>query len=307
MPLKIALIGAGHMGLIHLGKLIDFEDVEVRGVADIDVDMLNSVSEKYHVPIFTDYKDISDDLEGVVIASSTETHYEVARNFLEKKVHVFIEKPITSRIDQGERLIDLAEKKGLILQVGHLERFNPAFKEAASRIRKPLFVETRRMSSFTGRSTDIDVVLDLMIHDIDLTLSIVKEDISEIRAYGLALVSDKLDMASARLVFEGGCVASINASRVSVSKERSITIFEKDKQYFVDLLNGRLSDNASKKDGNIETLEYQAEKVDSVKEELSEFISSIRGGKTPCVGGSAGLRALVIAEKIKEYIAENKV
>ena len=307
MPLKIALIGAGHMGRIHLEKLIDFEDVEVGGVADIDRNTLNGISEKYRVPTFTDYKSIPDGQDGVVVASSTETHYEIARNFLEKGVHVFIEKPITSGINQGEKLIELAEKQGLVLQIGHLERFNPAYKEAISHIGKPLFIEARRMSNFTGRSTDIDVVLDLMIHDIDLTLSIVKEDIKDIRAQGLAFVSDKLDMANAWLDFEGGCVASITASRVSVNKERAITIFEKDKQYFVDLLSGRLTNKINKQDGNIETLEYQAEKVDSVKEELSEFICSIKGDKTPCVGGREGLKALVVAEQIKEYIAKNRI
>jgi predicted dehydrogenase len=306
MPLKIALIGAGHMGRIHLGKLMEFKDVEVGGVVDIDRNTLNGISEKYQAPTFTDYKNIPDGLDGVVVASSTETHYEAAGHFLEKGVHVFIEKPITSGINQGERLIELAEKRGLILQIGHLERFNPAYKEAVSRIGKPLFIEARRMSNFTGRSVDIDVVLDLMIHDIDLILSIVKEDIKDIRAQGLAFVSDKLDTASAWLDFEGGCVASITASRVSVNKERAITIFEKDKQHFVDLLNGRLTNKINKQDGNIETLEYQAEKVDSVKEELLEFICSIRGDKTPCVGGREGLRALVIAEQIKEYIAGNK-
>jgi predicted dehydrogenase len=306
MPLKIALIGAGHMGRIHLEKLIDFEDVEVGGVVDVDRNTLNNISEKHQVPIFADYKDIPDGLAGVVIASSTGTHYKVAKNFLEKGVHVFIEKPITSRINQGEELVELAERQGLILQIGHLERFNPAYREAISHIKKPLFIEARRMSNFTGRSTDIDVVLDLMIHDIDLILSIMKEDVTEIRAHGLHFASDKLDMVSAWLEFAGGCVACITASRVSVNKERNITIFEKNKQYFVDLLNGRLTGKTKKQDGSIETLEYEADKVDSVKEELSEFIYSIRGDKTPCVGGKEGLRALVIAEQIKAYIARNK-
>lgn len=306
MPLKIALIGAGHMGRIHLEKLIDFEDVEVGGVVDVDRNTLNNISEKHQVPIFADYKDIPDGLAGVVIASSTGTHYKVAKNFLEKGVHVFIEKPITSRINQGEELVELAERQGLILQIGHLERFNPAYREAISHIKKPLFIEARRMSNFTGRSTDIDVVLDLMIHDIDLTLSIMKEDVTEIRAHGLHFASDKLDMVSAWLEFAGGCVACITASRVSVNKERNITIFEKNKQYFVDLLNGRLTGKTKKQDGSIETLEYEADKVDSVKEELSEFIYSIRGDKTPCVGGKEGLRALVIAEQIKAYIVRNK-
>jgi len=306
MSLKIALIGAGHMGRIHLGKLIDFGDVEVGGVVDVDRNTLNSIVEKHQVPIFTDYRDIPDGMAGVVISSSTGTHYEVAKYFLEKGVHVFIEKPITSEIGEGEELVELADRQGLTLQIGHLERFNPAYKEAIAHIEKPLFIEARRMSNFTGRSTDIDVVLDLMIHDIDLTLSIVKEDVTEIRAHGLNFASDRLDMVSAWLEFTGGCIACITASRVSVNKERNITIFEKNKQYFVDLLSGRLTGKTKKQDGSIETIEYEADKVDSVKEELSEFIYSIRGDKTPCAGGKEGLRALVIAEQIKAYIARNK-
>lgn len=306
MPLKIALIGAGHMGRIHLGKLLGFEDVEVIGVTDIDKSMLNGISENHNLPVFQDYRDIAEGLTGAVIASSTDSHYEIAKHFLEKGVHVFIEKPITKEITQGEALVEIAEKRGLILQIGLLERFNPAMKKAASHVNRPLFIDARRMSSFTGRSTDIDVVLDLMIHDIDLVLSIVNDDVGAINAYGMPFVSEKLDMATAWIEFRGGCVACIAASRVSVNKERTITIFENDRRYFVDLLNGRLTGTIKKHDGDIDTVDYEADKVDSVKEELLEFISSIRGEKKPRVGGREGLKALIVAEQIKEYIATNK-
>ena len=176
MSIKIALVGAGHMGRIHLGKLIELEDVEVLGVVDVDRNALDNVYKNHRLPIYEDYKNISDIIDGVVISSPTESHYEMAKYFLERGVHVFIEKPITTEIAQGKELVEISDKLNLVLQIGLLERFNPAIKEAMKHIERPLFIEARRMSSFTGRSTDIDVVLDMMIHDIDLTLSVVKDD-----------------------------------------------------------------------------------------------------------------------------------
>ncbi|HOF57015.1 MAG TPA: Gfo/Idh/MocA family oxidoreductase [Syntrophorhabdaceae bacterium] len=305
MSIKIALVGAGHMGRIHLGKLIELEDVEVLGVVDVDRNALDNVYKNHRLPIYEDYKNISDIIDGVVISSPTESHYEMAKYFLERGVHVFIEKPITTEIAQGKELVEISDKLNLVLQIGLLERFNPAIKEAMKHIERPLFIEARRMSSFTGRSTDIDVVLDMMIHDIDLTLSVVKDDVYEIQAYGMPFVSDKLDMASAWIKFSSGCTACITASRVSVNRERSFAIYESKKRYFVDLLSGRLTGTVIGYGGGVDTFEYEADKVDSVKEELLEFISSISGGKKPRISGKEGVNALVIAEKIKK-IAANK-
>jgi len=305
MSIKVALVGVGHMGRIHLGKLLGFTDVEILGVMDVDGDILDNIYKQHRLPVYVDYRKIPDTVTGVVIASPTESHYEMAKYFLERGTHVFMEKPITKEISQGKELVEIAERLGVILQIGLLERFNPAIKEATAHIERPLFVEARRMSSFTGRSTDIDVVLDLMIHDIDLTLSIVRDDVLEIRAYGMPFVSDKLDMATAWIKFSGGCVACITASRVSVNKERSFTVFEGEKKYFVDLLNGRLTGTLVRHDGEVDTFEYQADKVDSVKEELLEFIGSIKGEKKPRVDGREGLNALIVAEQIKK-IAANK-
>jgi predicted dehydrogenase len=159
---------------------------------------------------------------------------------------------------------------------------------------------------FTGRSTDIDVVLDLMIHDIDLILSLVKENIREVRAQGILLVTDKLDVVNAQIEFTGGCVAHLTASRISTTKERTLTVFEKDRYLIIDLLNGKLTMTMKNKKGKIETTEYAAEKIDSVKLELMEFVDSIRGAKNPSIIGEDGLNALVLANQIKQYIAESK-
>lgn len=302
MPLKIAVIGAGHMGNIHIEKLMTMKDIQIDAVVDTNMKLAGDISEKYGIPFFTDYAQIPDSLNGVIIASPTETHYEIAKTFLENGTHVFIEKPIASDIDEANDLVKLANMKTLTLQIGHLERFNPAYRKVISYIQDPLFIETRRTSNFTGRSTDVDVVLDLMIHDIDIVLSIVKKDVKEVRSQGISFMADKLDMANTTVEFVNGCVAGLFASRISAKKERAISVFEKDRFIFVDLLNGRSVCNIKNGDGIIETTEFVSEKIDSVMDELSDFICSIKGEKTPCVRGEDGLKALMLANLIKEHI-----
>jgi predicted dehydrogenase len=303
MPLRIAVVGAGHMGRIHLQKLMTLKEIQTVGVADTDKALAAEISGKYGIPFFTDYREILDGLNGVVIASPTETHFEIATVFLENDTHVFLEKPIASTAKQAKELVKLANQRNLILQVGHLERFNPAYRSVLSHIKNPLFIETRRTSSFTGRSTDIDVVLDLMIHDIDLVLSISNKEAKDIRSQGVALVADKFDMVNATVEFTNGCTANLFASRISTKKERSLSIFEKDRHIFVDLLTGKSTCNIKNEDGVIETLEYASENMDSVMDELSEFICAIKGEKIPCVRGEDGLKALLLANRIKEHIA----
>ncbi len=303
MPVKIAVVGAGHMGRIHLQKLMTLKEVEVVGVADTDKKLAVEISGKYGIPFFEDYRKIPDGSKGVVIASPTETHFEIAQSFLKRDTKVFIEKPIASTAEQAHELVRLANERNLVLQVGHLERFNPAYRSVLSHIKSPVFIETRRTSSFTGRSTDIDVVLDLMIHDIDLVLAIADKEAKNIHSQGVSLVADKFDMVNTTVEFADGCTANLFASRISTKKERSISIFEKDRHIFVDLLTGRSTCNIKNQYGIIETLEYASEGVDSVMDELSEFIYSIKGEKTPSVRGEDGLKALLLANRIKEHIA----
>ncbi|MCX5807710.1 MAG: Gfo/Idh/MocA family oxidoreductase [Proteobacteria bacterium] len=302
MPLKIALIGAGHMGKIHLQKLSAMEDVRVVAAVDTDNMLAEDITQKYGIPFFSDYSKILNDLNGVVIASSTETHYEIASFFLKNNVHVFIEKPITSDITEASDLIRLANTKNLTLQIGHLERFNPAYKKSIPFIQNPLFIEARRTSNFTGRSSNIDVVLDLMIHDIDLVLSIAKSDVKDVRTQGISFVGDTLDMANTTIEFMNGCTAILFANRIASQRERSISVFEKDRNVYIDLLNGKSVCNIKNGDGVIETVEYVSEKIDSVMDELLEFIFSIKGEKTPSVRGEDGLKALMLANRIKEHI-----
>jgi predicted dehydrogenase len=307
MPIKMALVGCGHMGKIHLQKLSSFDEIQIVGIVDVDTKRANDLAQPINVPAFNNYKKLLGNVDGVIIATPTETHYQIAKDFLKSGTHILLEKPITSRQDQAQELIDLAQARQLILQVGFLERFNPAFSKILPIIKKPLLIESRRSSEFTGRSTDIDVVLDLMIHDIDLILSIVREDVCDIRAQGVSFITDKLDMASARIEFSNGCIADLNASRISSKKERTLTVFEANQIFFIDLLNRRVVYSAKEQNKDIDTEEYTVDPIDAVKYEISLFIQSILTGTAPIVRGEDGLRALTLADQVKQRIAENRL
>jgi len=307
MPIKMALVGCGHMGKIHLQKLSSFDEIQIVGIVDVDTKRANDLAQPINVPAFNNYKKLLGNVDGVIIATPTETHYQIAKDFLKSRTHILLEKPITSRQDQAQELINLAQTRQLILQVGFLERFNPAFSKILPIIKKPLLIESRRSSEFTGRSTDIDVVLDLMIHDIDLILSIVREDVCDIRAQGVSFITDKLDMASARIEFSNGCIADLNASRISSKKERTLTVFEANQIFFIDLLNRRVVYSAKEQNKDIDTEEYTVDPIDAVKYEISLFIQSILTGTAPIVRGEDGLRALTLADQVKQRIAENRL
>jgi len=307
MPIKMALVGCGHMGKIHLQKLSSFDEIQIVGIVDVDTKRANDLAQPINVPAFNNYKKLLGNVDGVIIATPTETHYQIAKDFLKSGTHILLEKPITSRQDQAQELIDLAQARQLILQVGFLERFNSAFSKILPIIKKPLLIESRRSSEFTGRSTDIDVVLDLMIHDIDLILSIVREDVCDIRAQGVSFITDKLDMASARIEFSNGCIADLNASRISSKKERTLTVFEANQIFFIDLLNRRVVYSAKEQNKDIDTEEYTVDPIDAVKYEISLFIQSILTGTAPIVRGEDGLRALTLADQVKQRIAENRL
>ena len=307
MPIKMALVGCGHMGKIHLQKLSSFDEIQIVGIVDVDTKRANDLAQPINVPAFNNYKKLLGNVDGVIIATPTETHYQIAKDFLKSGSHILLEKPITSRQDQAQELINLAQTRQLILQVGFLERFNPAFSKILPIIKKPLLIESRRSSEFTGRSTDIDVVLDLMIHDIDLILSIVREDVCDIRAQGVSFITDKLDMASARIEFSNGCIADLNASRISSKKERTLTVFEGNQIFFIDLLNRRVVYSAKEQNKDIDIEEYTVDPIDAVKYEISLFIQSILTGTAPIVRGEDGLRALTLADQVKQRIAENRL
>ncbi len=303
MPLRICLIGAGHMGRIHAQKLAGMKDVRLTSVIDTDPALATETARTHGAIGATHYAQaLEDGLQAAVIASPTETHYPVARALLEKGVHVFVEKPIAAHPAEAGELIALAKRKGLVLQVGHLERFNPPFRKAQAAIRAPLFIEARRTGPFTGRSTDIDVVHDLMIHDINLLLSLVKNDITRIDARGTPVLTEKIDVATARIEFAGGCVATLTASRVSRMRERVFAIFEEGGYFSLNLAAGQMFSAKRKNNGTMERRTYRAVRPDPVHDELKTFVRAVRRRTEALVNGEDGLAALVLANTIKETI-----
>ncbi len=303
MPVNVALIGLGHMGRIHLSKLCSFENVTVSGIYDIDAACAGECAQKYSVPVFSGYSDAIDRSTCAVIATPTESHHNIARQCLERGVHVFLEKPITVHPEEARELIDLARSKGLVLQVGHLERLNPALTRALPHVRKPLLIETRRIGPFTGRSMDVDVVLDLMIHDLDLVLSLAGGTVEEVKAQGICFVGDQYDTVNARIEFSDGLIASLTASRVAAHRERSITIYEEKSTFYVDLMQGKLVTVTSTGESKTDITEFTSAQMDPVKDELLQFVNATVGNGSPDVSGTDGLKALELANRIRNYIA----
>lgn len=306
MPLKACLIGAGHMGRIHGQKLAAMKDVELVSVVDCDARQADETARTCRSAACCDIREPLDKgLQAAVIASPTDTHYDVARELIGRGVHVFIEKPIAADRRQAEELIALAAANKVVLQVGHLERFNPPFRRAANLIRKPFLIEAYRTSAFTGRSTDIDVVFDLMIHDIDLALWLAKDTVTRVTAQGSAVFTTKIDVAHARIEFAGGCVASLTASRVSQTKERSFSVATEQGYFSCNLGMGHMSSALRNGNGKMRRQTYRAARPDPVRDELRAFVTAIKTGKTPVVTGEDGLRAILLAGSIKTQIEQN--
>jgi len=303
MPLKLCLVGAGHMGRLHAGKLAGMKDVSLTCVVDVNRPQADEVAGGHGTRGSDRIEDaLADGVQGVVIASTTGTHFAIAREFLKRGVHVFVEKPIAADPEEAEALIELAREKSVLLQIGHIERFSPAFRRACRFIRAPLSMEARRIGVFTGRSTDIDVVHDLMIHDIDLALSLNKTAIRRISAEGIPVLTKKTDVAHARIEFADGCVANLSASRVSKTRERSFTIVEKGRYVSVDLAVGRMFFVESDKNGKKRTTTYRAPRPDPLRDELRAFIRAIKENGRAVVDGEEALRALVTADNISAEI-----
>lgn len=306
MPLRLCLIGAGHMGRIHAQKLAGMNDVTLTSIIDTDPAQATETARSAGTVGATDYtRALKDGSQAAVIASPTETHYPIARLLLENGIHVFVEKPIAAHPAEARELIVLAKKKGLVLQVGHLERFSPPFRKAHTTIRNPLLIEARRIGPFTGRSTDIDVVHDLMIHDINLVLSLVKSDITRIDARGTPVLTEKIDVAHARIEFSGGCIATLTASRVSRMRERVFSVFEEDRYFSLNLAAGQMFSAKKGANGRMKLHTYQALRPDPVHDELKAFVSAVRYGTDVLVNGEDGLAALVLANTIQETIARH--
>jgi len=291
---RVGIIGVGYLGTQHARILSYLEQAELKGVADIEFRKALEIGNRHGVPYYQNYEDMLDEIDAAIVATPTSEHFPIAMNLLEAGKHVLVEKPITETIEQGEKLVETARAKGLILQVGHLERFNPAVEAVENMISEPRFIEVQRLGSFSARSLDIDVVLDLMIHDLDIILALIKDEVKSVRSSGIHVLSEKIDIANARIEFKSGCVASLTASRVHQGKVRKLRIFEPTVYYSIDYidqevkvfpLDGRQTD--------IRTLRIQKE--EPLKKELQNFLTSIQEGKMSKVSGEEALRALKLA------------
>jgi len=232
--IKCAVIGVGYLGKFHAQKYASLPNVELVAVCDTDPDVCATIAAEYNIESINNHQQLLDRVEAVSIAVPTQQHYDIAKAFLNKGVHVLIEKPITHTVAQAEELVTIANKNELILQVGHLERFNPARLALEEYLDKPCFIESQRIAPFNLRGTDVNVILDLMIHDIDIIQSIVKSPIEHIDAHGTPILSKTIDIANVRIAFASGCVANVTASRISFKTERKTRIFQTDSYISMD-------------------------------------------------------------------------
>ena len=320
---RIGVIGVGHLGQHHVKHYKTLDNVELIGVFDIDRERSSEISKKFDVKVFDDLNSILEEVDALSIVTNTEHHFKIAEKCLRSKKHVFIEKPITAVIEEADKLLSMAEQNRVLIQVGHIERLNPALLALNKYEIKPKFIEIQRLAPYTSRGTDVPVVLDKMIHDIDILLSLVKVPIEKIQATGLSILTDSIDVAHARMRFEDGTVASVMSSRIARDEVRKIKIFQKDLYATLDLLIGSteiyevVNDETSKYKmtipfdykGNTKLIGYHKpdlSKGDPLRMELENFILSIQGKQLPIVSGKDGRDALEVAIKIQEMIILDK-
>ncbi len=310
--IKAGVVGVGHLGAYHAEKYAMLDNVELVGVYDLDRDRARIVGNKLSTPAFDDLDELLVKCQAVSIAAPTSAHFELARKALLKNIGILIEKPITTTEKEARTLIELAVERQCVLQVGLLERFNPAFTETRDHLLNPRFIEVHRLSPFSFRSIDIDVILDLMIHDIDLVHEIIQSPITSIDAVGIPVISKQTDIANVRTHFKNGAVANLTASRVSLNPERRIRIFQPDGYFSLDFANFSTTICRRQEGSYLEPLpkvssqELTYPKSDNLRLEIEDFIDAIRHRRKPIVGGNEGLLALSTAIRIKEKIQEQQ-
>jgi len=307
-PLRIGVVGVGYLGKFHAEKYAHMKDVKLVGVVDVIAERAEEVASRFGGQAFTDYKEMLGKVDAVSVVVPTPLHFPVSRFFLENNVDVLIEKPMTESLDQADALIEISDSRKLIMQVGHLERFNPAVVALGKVIDHPLFIESHRLSYYNPRGTEVDVVLDLMIHDIDIILSLVKSDIEHMHAVGVPVVTTKVDIANVRLIFENGCVANVTASRISMKNVRKIRVFQKNTYVAVDYAGRNIT--VIRKDGKGTGLPVPGmsmdrssfETADCLEDELTAFVRSVRHREPPLVSGRDGRKALHVARNVLDQI-----
>ena len=314
--LKVGVLGAGHLGKIHLKLLQQSSEYDLVGFYDPIQPYAQEVSKEFGYTYFDTIDALIDSVDVIDIVTPTLNHFECAKMAISKGKHIFIEKPITKTLKEAEQLRDLVQKMSVRGQVGHVERFNPAFTAVKDMIVNPMFIETHRLAEFNPRGTDVPVVLDLMIHDIDIILSVVNSEVKEIHASGVSVISDTPDIANARIEFENGCVANLTASRISMKNMRKSRFFQKDAYISVDFLEKKcevvkMKDAPEQPDdfamilqnaeGNKKQIYFENPEIiqnNAILDELESFADAIKNSKTPIVSLKQGAKALKVAQQI---------
>lgn len=306
----MGVVGVGYFGSFHAEKYAKIPDVELVGVVDVDQARARYVADHLSTRPFVDYRDLFDKVQAVSIAVPTSIHYQVASDFIDHGIDVLLEKPMTATLREAEALVQMAEAQRRILQIGHLERFNSAVATLNGLLGDPLFIDSLRFSPFLERASQVDVVLDLMIHDIDIILSIVQSEVTSISAVGVPVVSSHLDIANARMEFRNGCIANITANRVSRKKLRQIRIFQGSGSFTIDFLSHKMRALRKNQDSNgpkIVSEEIKIDPTDALESEIHSFIQKVRDRTTPLVSGRNGKMALEVALAITEQIEKKLV
>ncbi|NTU91053.1 MAG: Gfo/Idh/MocA family oxidoreductase [Chlorobiaceae bacterium] len=339
--MRIGVAGVGKLGEYHTGLLKEIasgtSEVQFAGVFDLNPERLREICKKYSVPGFSSIEEMASSCDAAIIATTTSSHFDISKQLLEAGVSLFIEKPITATLEEADELIRIEQERGLLIQVGHIERFNPALLAVEPYIGEPMYIQAERLSGFSRRVTDVSVVLDLMIHDIDLVLSLIRSDIRSIAASGVKVFSNELDMATARIEFVNGAIANVTASRLSRNRLRKLRFFGRNPKSYasLDFTTGKsevfrlvrpdqlssknpIRNFASKKIleqfGEIQeslnglALDYvspDVPKVNALKVELEHFIDSLRSGKPAAVTSAEGRKALMVAGRITDEIRKN--
>ena len=310
---RVGVVGVGYLGQIHAKIYHEMDNVELVMLADTKLDSVTELAERYGCEATDNYLDLIDKVDAVSIVVPTSLHFDVARPFLEAGIATLMEKPIAATVKEARELVDLAAQNDAPFLIGHLERYNPALRAAANKVTEPKYIEVHRLGTFVERATDVDVITDLMIHDLDLVLSLVDEQPSKVQAIGSSVITDHVDLANVRLEFPSGAVANITASRVSNKRFRRFRVFGREGYFGINLMDQELDvvTKGEKADGsefpelNVDHIKFDAEQPLQV--ELAHFIEVAQGQAMPMVTGLQGLRALQLAEQIQSILRDSEI
>lgn len=307
-PLNMAVIGVGHFGQFHAEKITALDTANLVAIADTDGKQARRIAKKHGADAVTDFRDLFGRIDAACVVVPTRSHYEVASACLENGVHVLVEKPITDDLDSARKLVELAAQRERVLQVGHLVRFSGVVEALRKQVKRPLYIDSVRIAPYKPRGTDVNVILDLMVHDLDLILSLADAPLVSLDAAGAPVISPSEDIASARLKFANGCIANITASRISLKTERKMRIFEPDTYVTVDFDTHRIRTLRKGKGSmlpgipKIDSDEQQYDEADALEREIASFVDAVTSGQPPVVSGEDGVKALEAALQVNDSL-----